>query len=124
MPYAIDFENTSADIGSIRSSRFGLPPLQQLISQQLLCALFGYPSTPPLVGNSTEPFALSPWERARSASPKGRSLKKGCGSHYRKICIMPCNLSDIYRWRNCLPFQRAARIGQGGAPRSGVQNHE
>ena len=38
--------------------------------------------------------------------------------------IMPCNLSDIYRWRNYLPFQRAARIGQGGAPRSGVQNHE
>src|SRR5436309_6592170 len=70
MPYAIDFENTSADIGSSRSSRFGPPPLQQLISQQLLCALFGYPSTPPLAGNSTEPFALSPWLYGRSMSAR------------------------------------------------------
>src|SRR5438876_4761953 len=108
MPYAIDFENTSADIGSSRSSRFGLPPLQELISQQLSCALFGYPSTPPLVGNSTEPFALSPWLWGRSAKrkrdsaqPQVMSARIVAGRPCSRV-IMPCNLSDIYRWRNYL----------------------
>src|SRR5207248_10000326 len=102
MPHAIDFENTSADIGSSRSSRFGLPPLQQLISEQLLCALFGYPATPPLAGNSTEPFALSPWLYGRSMSARaGRVLilravnGYGCALSRLRFAGYGCALSRL-----------------------------